>query len=389
MYTSHRIKFNWYIVVVMTVIFFGIGILYMSTPNHDEAVKSHNLPKYRTKADNGAKSNVGSQVDQKAENLKEAESSHDTKIITPELAKSLLLEYEKIPNLRDRLRLVSDLMRDLCNAGYSSEAWKMIDGKSGSIRTTQIQAFFASAVLDRSEIFAKISNIAENGYENEQLGALSAYMSRYRTSEIDSLIDDPQFKNIANSGGMVRFKGMMRNYLVSELSIKDEGAQRAAVDAADRFFEKGFLRGGALLSILQKADLVDPFEKWKTISELIPNVSDDPEGHREYIVQEMILDNAPKAMDALISSDNTQSDKDFSVALKKWAVSEPGAANRWYGLRGKDLREDQQDTAAKAFSELAKSYGENDVAIKWANQIKNIEQKNKILNELNSAAPQN
>ena len=376
---------GWCLAVVMVVILLMCGIRYLSsTRKHTPVHHSSQVSPIKIDARDGIRN---SQLLHKEADLPTSVISQKAEMINPERAKKLLLEYGKISSMQERSILVSKLMKDLCNAGYSEEAWQMIDEKYGTVRTSQIYVFFSTAKLSQSQIFDKISELRETGYDNEQMMALSSYMGKYGTDEIGSLLANAQFKALADSAvSKDQFKNMMESFFIMKLDDQTGDNQKRIIENAEQLYSKDFLSSDDILSILRRANSLNPFEKWDSISKTIPNAPDDPERNREKIIQQMITENAPNAMDLLISSKGTQTSSDLLSALKKWTIEEPDAANKWYGKNQKILSDDQQDAAVRAFSELAMGYGEKENALQWANQIKNSDLKAKILNEISPTA---
>ncbi len=311
--------------------------------------------------------------------------------MTPELAKQRIEEYSRVTNINERAMLFRQLMIDLCQAGYTEEAWALINDHAGKVRDYQRQAFFQTAKLPQAEIMAKIRELEVNGYAGEQLDAMGAYMEQFGFTEVSELVQSPDFlaitaKTRAESLGW--FHNTMAAYFLSKShECKSESEQTGLVESARMFFSDGLIGDENLIGILRRADAVSPFEKWKIMSDTVTRPIEDRDFDGAKIIDEMVTADAPKSLDLIAKWENDPSGSFLTKALRVWSNQEPESAAKWFETNRAQLSPQQLDAASQGFCEQALIYKERNGAIRWAEQIKDPKLRARTLERVFTAFP--
>lgn len=305
--------------------------------------------------------------------------------ITPESAALLMADARAIPHSFARAAACIKIIERLCRAGYTEEAWMLIDDNPGTARYSEINKFFLTAGLGVQEFVDKIRNLP---FKREPGMALEGYLSSLDGQKIRALLQDESFKNIISELNTDN-PGILKRAIATSLMGKvafpgEESEKKAAMTLAVEYHKEGLIDDNGLAQVLKSDRFKSSFEKWELLTDSVkvaPSSSRVAELRKE-LVEDMVNADAQKALIQISEREGVLGSSDLFMALKKWGLIDSAAANSWLVEHRTRLNDTQQDAAAHAFFQLALSYGEPDGAEQWARQIKDEKLRNAALAKL-------
>ncbi|MBC7979724.1 MAG: hypothetical protein H7Y36_04085 [Armatimonadetes bacterium] len=307
--------------------------------------------------------------------------------ITPEIAKALMAEAASLINIAEQEDVYRDVIKRLCEAGYTDEAWRLILSDPGSNRSAQLWAFFSSAAIDSKTCSGYIAGLFD---PNEKEGAIVAFAVK-NFDKFPSIYEDSNFSRILQEL-TARNPNTLRELIGDGLRSRfDHCASNEEKEKINQmlldFHSKNLVSDDVLAGMLVRNRQKSPFDLWSWISDSSVGLGESPNFEAEVrtgIIQRMVFENPTNALAKISSSSGNGADADLFTGLSQWAQNNPRAANDWYLSQRVKLTESQQDSAAKAFAMLALGYQETQVAESWANQIQNDEIRNTIIDKIHS-----
>lgn len=309
-------------------------------------------------------------------------------LITPPSAETLLKHSLEKPNFHERLFESCKVIAKLCKAGFTEEAWKMIENDEGSIRTGQLDAFFKDSNLTIADALSKIDKIPLKGDKGT---AVSGYLGSLAPENLRELIDNKsldKFVAISNQLHPSAFTNILSGTLHDHLwKPGPESEKRNILNLATDFHNRGLVDDSGYALILDASPSIDSFEKFSLLSgsskELLPDP--DTERLRKKMISAMIDSNAGKALDQISKVKGYQGTSALSTALEKYGTADPVGANQWFVTNQSTLAPEQRDSAAFAFFKLAVKEQETEGARAWMDQIQNPKIKKQATDQLAKA----
>lgn len=310
--------------------------------------------------------------------------------MTPDEARKKMNQALAIPNINERANECGKIISALCEAGYTEEAWQMIGSDPGIVRSREIQAFFRSADLTSEELPARMEQLL---YAGEAFEALGGYLSSRSIGELKSLGGN-QIKVMEKLPGMRgeevqnAFTGVLLNKLAGQDKKHNDPVQ--VVQTAVDFHRNGSIDDYGLAMVLKIDPTRDTFQKYQTLSIAI---SDTPPGGiqaaeiRKDLIRNMIYENAPLAMESILSFRGEKALNDLSTAVERYLSMDPTRAEKWLTEHRSNLSETQNDAAAMVFFKSVLNRGEAAAAGIWASQLRNPDMKNKAKEALAKRFP--
>lgn len=305
--------------------------------------------------------------------------------LTPELAKSKIEEYfAKTPDLRERSKFACDLIRQLCEKGFSEEAFQILDADFGLVRENELLTLFASADLSNSELIARIDEVST--YKGDKRLAMKGYLNRFKLDELAKNVSDPEFQAMLSKGNKLSSYSLSSAVADAlELAPMKSGATKTQfLETSKELVEKGFLRPADFLAIADESLSADASERWKLIQGVIPSGSliiDDDEGDDlgESLIAQMVTGDGPQALGNLLKAGDYRS---VDYAIGQWTHNDPSSATRWYESNVSQLTPDQSNAVSKAFASSALQTSEFGTARAWAEKMQDPKSKEDLLNRI-------
>lgn len=311
--------------------------------------------------------------------------------LAPDAARAELQKAELITNLLDQVKAYMEITRRLCEAGYFEEAWQMILNEPGANRSAQLGVFFSLTPLDFRLCVSKIENLPDSV---EKKVAIQSYLGGH-FQQFSKLMEDINFKRMTQELSESD-PNALASIIAGGLRISFDAASESEKEEINKFVleyhSQNLISDFDFSTMVTRNASKPPFELWSWISDSSMGVKhpESFEGQlRTAIVQNMVLEDAPKALSEFSASREKSSAADLYSGLSQWASMDSKAANAWYLSNRFRLTEDQQDAAAKTFSTLALTYGETEGAESWANKINNVDLRKSLLEKIHPSPPEN
>ncbi|MBK1884197.1 hypothetical protein JIN85_17390 [Luteolibacter pohnpeiensis] len=291
----------------------------------------------------------------------------------------------------ERSGLACLLLIQLCENGFSDEAFQLLDQNYGTVRSDELTTLFIYANLSNADLLARINEV--DTYQGDKYTALEGYLHRFKRNELADIVSDPDFQEMFSRG--TKLSSYSLSLILSNAlhlpSLKQGGANETQfVETSKELIEKGFLKPADLLASTGDYLSDYPIERWELIQKAIPSGSliiDDDEGDNlgETLITQMVASDGPKALSNLLSIADYRS---VDYAIAQWTKSDPTGASEWYESNAGQLTLNQNNAVSSAFASTALRSAEFDVARAWAEKIQDPESKDDLLRKI-AVAEQN
>ena len=293
--------------------------------------------------------------------------------MTPDKASLLIEQGQSILDLEKRAIYCADIIRRLCDGGYTSEAWELINASPGQVRDYEISAFFENASLNEGELVGKLKLL---GSKFEFVNGFSAYFDRYdlqktRDFVLSSRFNDliPEVKDRLGANGL---SNVLDGILKREAIFSNAEKQRQILDFANELYSKNLIGKNVFLGAYGRDHSSDAFSRWDVVSKLVGDISKDSESSAavNLVIKDMITSDANRAAISLTAASGDAGLNCFHAGIKEWATLDPTAANKWFMDNENKLPGSQRDAAAASFFKVSLDFGDKAVAKQWLDQIR-------------------
>ncbi|MBK1884196.1 hypothetical protein JIN85_17385 [Luteolibacter pohnpeiensis] len=311
---------------------------------------------------------------------------NDSKL-TPELAKSRLAKFSsKEPNLLKRSEFASHLIQELCQNGFSEEAFQLLDPNHGTMRSNQIEALFTFADLPNDQLIRRIDEISV--YKEDKVGALRGYIGRLKLNNLVESVSDPQFQAALSRGPSLSPAILSDNLAVALRSMfaasKVAGAATdpQLLKASKELVNQGYLQPSDFVKVASEGPPGNEFERWEEIQEVIPpgtlisGSTASSLNPGQSLVSRMVMSDGPRALSNLLSVGDY---KAVDHAIMQWTYSDPSGATNWYQGNSGQLTPTQNNVVSSAFASTALKSYEFEVARAWAERVQDPKSKEDLL----------
>ncbi len=307
--------------------------------------------------------------------------------ISPDEAKEMMRNAAMITDQREKAAAYRNIMRRLCEAGYTEDAWQLIVEDPGLVRDAQVYEFFTSSTLALSTCLSKVAMLRD---DSEMKTALAGYLQN-NLHDINRIVNDYGFVEITNRLNE-KDSHALDEILTSALRMSfDNASSEERKEEVNQmvidYHKKGIVSNSDYATfIARNINSNEPFDMWQWISDSSMGVS-SPEGSfesqaRAAIVGSMVNQDPEKAMAQLKASSSDGSSYDLYLGLESWTKTDPGAAYNWFDDNRASLTADQQDSAARAFAVNALAFREFEGAERWVEKIKNEDLRSDLLKKI-------
>lgn len=294
--------------------------------------------------------------------------------LTPELAKKLKAEFFlRESDIGKRCLFSSMLISQLCENGFTEEAWDMIDREYGDVRGGELGTFFNKANLPLNVLLNKIPALDVHG---DKSTAFSAILTRYDLKDLEKLLSSPEMVSFMNQNMKDKF-GLQVSGSVSvsiQLAIHEKSGEefKNILEIASRFNSSGLLDANDLMLILSKSDRIqNAFEKWDIVEMVQPVSRYEPDTRRQRddLIYTMVRSNSSLAMNQILESGGVQKTNDIHAAIRAWTAMDSKGASDWFRANRANLSSENSNKIASAFATEAMNSAELEGAQLWAGQI--------------------
>ncbi len=298
--------------------------------------------------------------------------NNDRKNLTPLQARELIEKFNAgNTNVFDRASFSSEIIGDLCKAGHTDEAWKLIDDGRGTTRNVNLTAFFQAAEMEPDALFQRLS---DPDLRSDLSSCLKGLVGRFQIEQLEGVL---------TSQGMAGFTAALgedSKYLNLSPAVSIKLQRELLSDAADpstiadvalRLNSLGMLNAADLYLIATSPKVGSEFDKWELVKGVLPagELAPQVRGQRNKLISEMITTDAPKAMSQIFESENGIVLDDLQAAIRQWSNIDASGAATWYESNAGRLNEGERDAIATSFASTAASSLEFESAKLWIGQI--------------------
>lgn len=291
--------------------------------------------------------------------------------LTPQDAKGKLEDFFSAnTNIDERSKYASEIIASLCRAGYSREAWDLIDPNYGQVRNSQLATYFLSSSIPSSELLAKIPSV-----ENSELSTcLSSYFMRFGPGDIQKVLNSGDLEMLTNKLGprakYLNISSAVSSSIQIALLEGDPAKSPEIIKNAVSMFERNYLNADDFLGIINKEQSISSFDAWSMIKAMdYSQWNRSAINKRAELIDKMVIEDPEKALNLIGEGEWPGKKQDYSNAIGKWTTVDPASATQWYIKNKGNLSLDNQKLIASGFAlEAAQSY-EFESAASWAREI--------------------
>lgn len=366
--------------LVATIVVMGIALLFLSTRQHmfQPGSDSHEADLGDFSSHPTPRSTSESQKPKQVETGKEGISVPAG--LDPATAEQLLKESaRRHPDIVDRSKYCCGIIRSLCQAGYSEEAWGLMEQNVGMLRRGELAQFFASAQLPDENLISKLREDM-----TELTASVSGYFRRFDPHDLKGIVSSGKIQQ-ALAGHIHENDielGLIMNLQLATTRAdkKDRGA---LVDVAVDLHESGLIGDHSFYQIVNRSSLGNAFDRWELLADSRFKDSRDDRSLRETMINNMVEQDAEKTMTLIAGGSRNTSTADLKSAMSSWLGVDSKSANSWYASNLSTFSQQQRDAISEANFSQAIEYKEKDSAISWLNQISNPELKTSLAEKIN------
>lgn len=308
--------------------------------------------------------------------------------LDPSRARERLNEAALNPNIHERISESVKIIRELCESGYTDEAWGLIDANKGTLRYGQLNSFFRSANLSIGELQVKMNELEPS----EKGTPISGHLSSIKFDDLKTTLESGSLdtlKKIINKKHPEAFKNIISGDLFRRMQLSNDKEGKTLIsDLATELHDKNFINDVGYAGILDMNPSLSTFEKFERFTNSSKDNWSAPETDRfrEKAIKSMIASDAGKALNLISAANHPNAPGDMLTAIENYGSMDPVGANKWYVDNLSNLRNQQRDAAATAFFNLALKGKETDGAKAWMEQIQDPKIKKWAMGRLGETA---
>lgn len=298
--------------------------------------------------------------------------------MTPAKAEDMLSSSRaKFPAVRERADYCGDIIADLCRAGYTQEAWEMIESGKGVTRTAQLARFFREAKWSDEKL---VEIIAE--HPGEMTDHLSDFFSRFAPEKLGEIGASGLLEILRQGGvGSDEVMGALMSSLMDMADVGSHSEGVAALHAGRKLHRMNLLDAECFYTVVKKMSRGDSFARWSALQEVTAGTELSPADveYQNEMVRNMVTHHAARTLEVLTKAgDSPQSLASLNHAVRYWIRMESNAATEWYRDNRTWLTQPQRDAVSEAHFSQAIASRELDTARKWIDEISNKETRSEL-----------
>lgn len=297
--------------------------------------------------------------------------------ITPGDAKILLARCDnEIPDVSRRAALALSIISSLCKQGLVDEAWGLIKTDPGTVRTSEIAAFFCS---NKTSSQAELGKLLQSLQDAED----RSYAIHGIITGRPELVN--QFDSSVLPGGTQEerrmFGSAVGGMLKGDLS---PDIKKGLIERSIQLVATGKLETSYLSYILDSAHPDDLNAQWESLREyrkfFDPKILESVHGG---LAKKMVDADLSKAMDLLSTDQATKySYPVLSSAVHEIYKTDPAGANAWMTNHLDHIDPATSQRIISCVAQVANQNLEFETSRKWANRILNAEVRQQLLDQV-------
>lgn len=287
--------------------------------------------------------------------------------ITPDDARKVLDQLrQEEKNLEALAKKTRDIIARLCLAGYSREAWELIDAESGIVREASLKGFFHDATLPKEELMRLLDGLEKK----ERAMGLSGYWDRFAPEEFARLnLSEFAIRSPDERAALRQtFEAMAAKAFDPANPDIGKGVRQDLLNLAADQVNGGVLIYSDVGKMLQQDPSKDGFTYWDALSRVDPELrkgQDTLKGTDAQIIRAMIVQDPERTMNMTLVMGSPARGKGY-VALEKWLTMDFRSAEAWYQ---RNSQQADADSSAVAFMRACGTLGRYQDALDWYARI--------------------
>ncbi|RYD37272.1 MAG: hypothetical protein EOP87_03885 [Verrucomicrobiaceae bacterium] len=290
-----------------------------------------------------------------------------TATITPGDARNALQRLrQEEKNLETLAEKTRDIIARLCQAGYSREAWDLIDAETGMVRERSLKGFFHDATLPKEELMHLLDGLEKK----ERAMGLSGYWDRLTPEEFARLnLSEFEIRSPDERAALRQtFEAMVAEAFDPDNPDIGKGVRQDLLNQAAEQVNSGVLVYGDVGKMLQQDPSKDGFAYWDALSRVEPELrkgQDTLKGTDAQVIRAMTIQDPERTLDMTLVMGTPARGKGY-VALEKWLTMDFRSAEAWYQ---RNSQQADADSAAVAFMRACGTLGRHQEALDWYARI--------------------
>lgn len=280
----------------------------------------------------------------------------------------------EVQDVNKRSRITSTVIGLLGAQGDAETAWSLIEPGAGSVRLSNLAAYFMIKSEPADRLVAKLSELTDPADYSSALNDLTSV----RPQELSKMLAD---------GTMVIEKGDMSSFLLGLIASTNQD-EPLATDEARKVLEnlsamvsKGTMNADQFASVLAEGSFGNGFDQWQVIKGM-DNFQAMAKSQASVIRNMMMVDPA-QAMGEIMADDKAKASASvWNATMSSLYEMDTAYANRWVA---ENLSKLDAPTSQHVMASLARvALRDKDFATveKWAGQVSDEKVRTNLLNEL-------
>lgn len=295
---------------------------------------------------------------------------NEAEAINPDSARRLIDSFDsRNQDITERSRFAANLIKQLCENGFSREAFKLIDEGHGQIRKWQLSTYFEHANLPDRELLDMMTGL---DFRSGKHVAFIGFVARCKPEQLAAMISSSDVQEFLKFSkfSLDATSIALSTSLQSALAMVDKNHIDSILKVAEDLRGKGLLTPSDLVVIANHFNAGDAFSRWSLVESITSGagVSDDVIAQKNQVLAAMVRADAPKAISKILESGD-RAESDVGVIIDNWATIDSSGAAKWYQTNRATLSTQNRGFVAAAFSSIAMRSLDFDSARLWTAEV--------------------
>lgn len=299
--------------------------------------------------------------------------------LNPEKARELLeRNLRETTNVEERAEKAWHIINQLCQNGYTNEAWALIDSADGAVRQKGIGGFFRDAKLSDDEMISMLDTLKTA----DRSAGLYGYFSRLSPEEFASL-DMSRFplKSGFEHGAFERAIGDLLKECYDPENPAAGSSSRAGV--LSRVIDQtnaGTFSYWQVANVLKNDPSRDGFLYWevaKNVSEQAKANQRSFDGTDAQIIRVMTAQDPERTL-SMASVPGSREYSYYHIAMMEWLNKDFAGGEAWYQKNVGKMAPEDVDRSAVAFTRASVRAGNLDIGEQWMEKIQSDKWRNAV-----------
>lgn len=288
--------------------------------------------------------------------------------LTPSAAREML-ERDRLEekNIEVRAEKAWRIINQLCQNGFSKEAWEMIEPDPGVVRQKSLNGFFRDSGMPKAELMGMLDGLEKK----DRAMGLSGYWDRFAPEEFVRLdMNDFEIRSPEEKAALRQsLEAMIAQAFDRDNPEIGKGVRQELLNMAADQVNGGVFAYSDFGKMIQQDPSKDGFAYWDAMARVDPDLrkgQDTLKGADAQVIRAMTTQDPERTLNMTLVDGSVARGKGY-VALEKWLTQDYRKAEEWY-QRNRDKAD--ADSSAVAFMRACATLGEYQKALDWYAVIK-------------------